>query len=90
MFQQFIRDATTNNKLLFLRSLPHMLQGACKVMSTADADNGSVRFTSLTQTADSAVQADVVEICFGCLPVSDVLLAPVPHVEHFLLSIGSV
>ena len=43
-----------------------------------------------TQTADSSVQADVVEVSRGRLPVPGILLTPVPHVEHLRLAIRCV
>ena len=43
-----------------------------------------------TQTADGPIQANVVEVRLGGLPVPGVLLAPVSHVEHLLLAVGGV
>ena len=49
-----------------------------------------MRSRALTQAADGAVQADVVEVCLGRLPVPRVLLGPVLHVKHLLLAIRRV
>lgn len=45
---------------------------------------------SLTQAADGPVQADVVEVGLGSLPVPGVLLAPVPQGKDLLLTVLSV
>lgn len=42
---------------------------------------------TLTQTADGSIQADVVEVGLGGLPVTGVLLGPVLHGEHLLLAV---
>lgn len=54
------------------------------------ADQNRLLVAALTQTADGSVQADVVQVGRGGLPVPGVLLRPVPHLKDLLLSIRCV